>query len=256
VTYIYDGTWDGLMCLIYKTAEDGTVPEEILRGDVERQGLLFEAVRVENDPNIAGATASLLRKRVSGPMWGDIWFAMLSGDAGADLALWHLLERVWRRGRRAELDLADPCIDVVRRAARHTGGEYEKHIGVVRFRDVGGIMYARMEPDCDILPLLAGHFSRRLTDRGWVLHDLRRARAAVCDGTEWYVTDMDPSQAPRVSSGEKMYQDLWRGFYRATTTRERLNYKAQRTHMPRKYWKHLVENPGELHGRSLEPGSA
>ncbi|MDR3231563.1 MAG: TIGR03915 family putative DNA repair protein [Synergistaceae bacterium] len=254
--YIYDGTWDGLMCLIYRTAEDGVVPEAILRNGAEKQGLLFESARVENNSNIAEATASLLRKRVSGPTWGDAWFALLSGDDGADMALWHLLERVWRRGRRAELDLADPCIDAVRRAARHTGGEYEKYLGVTRFKDVGGILYAQIEPGCDVLPLLAGHFSRRLTDRGWVLHDLRRARAAVCRGADWYVTDMDPSQAPRIGSGEQRYQDLWREFYRATTTRERLNYKVQRTHMPRKYWKHLVETPGELHGDSLASGGA
>ncbi|MDR1730765.1 MAG: hypothetical protein LBR61_01590 [Synergistaceae bacterium] len=30
-----------------------------------------------------------------------------------------------------------------------------------------------------------------------------------------------------------------------------MNYKCQRNHMPRKYWKHLTENPGELNGKPL-----
>lgn len=248
MVYIYDGTWDGLMCLVYRTAADRCIPEEILRNEMTEQGLLFEATRIENIPDIAEAVAALFRERVSGPLWSDLWFALLSGSRGIDLELWHVLERVWREGGRAGRDLADPRIDAVRRAALHTGREYEKYLGVVRFQDVGGIFYARIEPDCDILPLLAGHFARRLADQGWVLHDIRRDRAAVYDGKNWCIQNLKMSQIPQITPDEETYQQLWREFYRSTTTRQRLNYKVQWTHMPKKYWKHLVETPGELHG--------
>lgn len=251
MTYIYDGTWDGLMCLVYRTALDENVPEEILRNEAEYQGLLFEVTRIDNDAGVAEATASLLRGRISGAMWSDLWFALLSGDRGVDMALWHTLERVWREGKRAGMDLADPFIDTVRKAALHTGGEYNKYLGVVRFKDVGGIFYAQMEPDCDVLPLLAGHFAGRLADQGWVLHDIRRSRAAVYDGKGWHIEDMQLSRIPQITPEEEAYQELWREFYRSTTTRQRLNYKVQRTHMPKRYWKHLVETPGELHGKTL-----
>ncbi|MDR1730956.1 MAG: TIGR03915 family putative DNA repair protein [Synergistaceae bacterium] len=251
MTYIYDGTWDGLMCLVYRTAEDGLVPEGIFREKTMEQRVLFETTRIENDSALAEATAALLKKRVSGPMWADIWFALLSDDSGIDMALWHVLERSWAMGRRAASDLADPCIDAVRRAARRTGGEYDKYLGLTRFRDTGGILYAEVEPDCDLLPLLGRHFAKRLSDRGWVIHDLRRGRAAIYDGSGWYVADMELSRTPRNGPDEEVFQELWRGFYRATTTRERLNYKCQRNHMPRKYWKHLTENPGELNGKPL-----
>lgn len=249
--YIYDGTWDGLMCLIYRTAEDRRVPQEILRYSDGDQGYLFDITRIENNPGLAEATAALLKRCVSTPMWSEIWFALLSGDKGVDLALWHTLERSWRMGKRAALDLADPCIDTVRRAALHTGGEYNKYLGLVRFQDTGGIFYAQIEPNCDVLPLLADHFAGRLSDQGWVLHDIRRNRAAIYNGKEWHIADLELSQIPHVTPGEQIYQDLWRGFYRSTTTQERLNYKVQRTHMPRRYWKHLVENPGELHTREM-----
>jgi probable DNA metabolism protein len=241
--YIYDGTWDGLMCLIHKTAEDETIPEEILRYDAVKQRLLFESAQVENDPRIAEATASLLQKRVSGPMWAEIWFALLS-DSGAEMAIWHALESAWRRGRRAETDLVDPCIDTVRRAARRTAGEYDKYLGLTRFEDAGGVLYAKVEPDCDVLPLLARHFAARLSDRGWIIHDLRRARAAVFDGKNWRLTNRELPSVSQLTPGEKEYQELWREFFSATTTHQRLNYKVRNTHMPKKYWKHLVETPG------------
>jgi probable DNA metabolism protein len=248
--YLYDGSWDGLMCLVYRTAGDAEFPENVLRRQ-DGQGLLFETAMVETVPEIAEATAAALKKRVSGAMLSDVWFALLSDSRGVDMALLMTLAKVWARGGSAESDLADGHIHAVRRAALRTGAEYNKYLGVTRFKDVGGLFYAELEPDCDVLALLAEHFSARLPDQGWVLHDLRRGKAAVFDARSWFVTDMDlPRRALPVTEEERAYQELWREFYRNTTTRGRLNYNAQRGNMPKKYWKRLVETPGEVRGKS------
>jgi len=242
------------MCLVYKTAEDKTVPEAILRSSDAESGFLFDTVEVENDSEIAQGTASALKKRISCRTLSDAWFALLScdldGDRNVDIALWQVLANVWARGKKVETDLADSSVHVVRKAALRTGYEYNKYLGVVRFRDLGGLFYAEFEPDCDVLTLLADHFSERLSDQSWILHDLRRKRAALYDMRAWVVTDM---QSPILGALEKNdeYQDLWREFYRSTTTTQRLNYKTQRGHMPKKYWKHLTETPGEFHGKGL-----
>ena len=244
--YLYDGSWEGLMCLVHRAAEDKKLPDGVLRRQDSRgQGFLFETVRVETVPKIAEAAAAALKKRVSGVMLSDTWFALLSDSRGIDMAILAALAKVWARGRSAEADLADAHIHAVRRAALRTGAEYNKYLGVTRFRDVGGLFYSELEPDCDVLTLLADHFSARLPDRGWVLHDRRRGKAAVYDTRSWFVTDMDLPQALPVTEEESAYQALWREFYRSTTTRGRLNYKAQRGNMPKKYWKHLVETPRE-----------
>jgi probable DNA metabolism protein len=89
-----------------------------------------------------------------------------------------------------------------------------------------------------------------------VLHDLRRGKAAVYGAKGWVVADMRffsaHAQAPPPTKREKEFQELWREFYRSTTTRERLNYAVQRGNMPKKYWKHLVEAPGEFHGKDAQ----
>ncbi|MDR2176103.1 MAG: TIGR03915 family putative DNA repair protein [Synergistaceae bacterium] len=250
--YLYDGSWDGLMCLVCRTAKDAEFPDGVLRsGDFSGrgQGFLFETARVETVPEIAEATAAALKRRVSGTMLSDAWFALLSDSRGIEMALLKALAKVWARGRRAEADLADGHIHAVRRAALRTGAEYNKYLGVTRFKDVGGLFYSELEPDCDVLTLLAGHFSARLPDRGWVLHDRRRGKAAVYDTRSWFVTDMNLPQPLPVTEEESAYQELWREFYRSTTTRGRLNCKVQRGNMPKKYWKHLVETPGEVRGR-------
>ena len=254
MTYVYDGTWDGLMCLVYKTAEDKAMPDAILRpGDAE-QVFLFGSVIIENNSGIAQATENALKKRISGRLLSDAWFALLScdlnGGRNVDMALWRMLANVWKLGKKAEFDLAGESAGIVRKAALRTGREYNKYLGIVRFRDLGGIFYAELEPDCDVLTLLADHFSERLADQGWILHDLRREKAALYDMKEWIVTDMPPQITDSIEKHDA-YQDLWREFYRSTTTTQRLNYKTQRGHMPKKYWKRLTETPGEFHGKGL-----
>ena len=167
-----------------------------------------------------------------------------------DMALWRMLAYIWKRGTKTEFNLADESTGVVRKAARRTGCEYNKYLGIVRFKDLGGLFYAPLEPDCDVLTLLADHFSARLSDQGWILHDLRRKKAALYNTKAWIVTDMPPP-APGSVEKDDAYQDLWREFYRSTTTAQRMNYKTQRGHMPKKYWKHLTETPGEFHGKGL-----
>ena len=257
MTYIYDGTWDGFMCLVYRIAEDEAVPDAILRPSDAELGLLFDIVTIENNLGIAQATENALRKRISGRMLTYAWFALLScdliGGRNVDMALWRVLADIWKWGKKKEFDLADESIGVVRKAAHRTGHEYNRFLGVVRFRDLGGLFYAELEPDCDVLTLLADHFSARLADQGWILHDLRRKKAAVYNMKTWVVADMPPLVPALAENIEKddAYQNLWREFYRSTTTTQRLNYKTQRGHMPKKYWKHLTETPGELNGKAL-----
>jgi probable DNA metabolism protein len=230
------------------------VPDAILRpGDAE-QGFLFDAVTIVNNSGIAQATANALKRRISDRMLSQAWLALLAcdldGAGNVDIELWRMVANVWKRGRKAEFDLAGESARIVRKAAQHTGYEYNKYLGMVRFRDIGGIFYAELEPDCDVLTLLADHFSARLSDQGWILHDLRREKAALYDMKEWIVTDM-PSRIMGSIEKYDVYQELWREFYRSTTTTQRLNYKTQRGHMPKKYWKHLTETPGEFHGKGL-----
>jgi probable DNA metabolism protein len=240
------------MCLVYRTAADKTAPDAILRPNDAEPGSLFDTITIENNSEIALGTANALKKRASGRMLSDAWFALLScdlsGGQNVDMALWQMLANVWERGRRAEFDLADESAHVVHNAARRTGREYHRYLGLVRFRDLGGLFYAEVEPDCDVIALLADHFSARLPDQGWILHDLRRKKAVLYDTKTWIVADMPPQISGSIEKVGKydVYQDLWREFYRSTTTIQRLNYKTQRGHMPKKYWKHLTEKPGEL----------
>ena len=40
---------------------------------------------------------------------------------------------------------------------------------------------------------------------------------------------------------EKLFQTLWKNYFKSLTIKERINPKLQRQHMPQRFWKYLVE---------------
>lgn len=243
--YLYDGSWNGMMTLVHRTAQDEVFPDDILRTSPGRtEGVLLESAAVPGDPDVAEATAAVLERRVGALRLADACLALMSEEDGIDLAVWRYLSRLWHEGKRASGDLADLCVNTVLRAARRSFRELHRWMGLVRFRDTGGAYYAPFAPECDVLPLLADHFRERLPDR-WVLHDVRRGRAALHEEGRWFLTDAAfSSSALKFTDEEVLCQTLWQEFFRSTAVRERRSAKRQRQFLPKRTWTHLIERPG------------
>jgi probable DNA metabolism protein len=105
-----------------------------------------------------------------------------------------------------------------------------------------GPYYAPMETECDVLSLVARHFLGRMSDQDWIIHDLGRARAALCRGGELYFVAL-PGFDPRLSEREKLCQEMWREYFRTIAVSGRRNPRLQKNFMPMRYWKLLVEEP-------------
>lgn len=243
--YVYDGTWSGMMTLVHRTARDGVFPDDIARfASKVMDGVLLESSAVKTDPSVAEATAAVLERRVGAQQLSEACLALMSEERGIDLAVWCHLSRLWHEGDRAAMDLAAPCAGFVLRAARRSTRELHRWMGLIRFRDAGGVYYASFAPECDVLPLLADHFCGRLPDR-WMLHDVSRGRAALHDRGRWLLTDaVPPARDPGMTREEEACQELWREFFRSTSVKERRSAKRQRQFLPKRTWAYLVERPG------------
>lgn len=242
--YVYDGTWNGMMTLVHRTAREGALPDDILRFSPNgSSGVLLDSTEVRSDPSLAEATAAVLEERLGRRWMSEACLALMSEEKGIDLAVWRCLSRLWKEGARAAADLAAPCMGAVLHAARRSFRELHRWMGLIRFRDVGGVYYAPFAPDCDVLPLLAGHFRSRLPAR-WVLHDTGRGRAALHEAGRWFLTDAALPAHLRITREEEVCQALWQEFFRSTAVRERISAKRQSNFLPRKTWAYLIEKPG------------
>ena len=121
----------------------------------------------------------------------------------------------------------------------------------VRFQEtVEGSYYASFAPLYDVLPLSLPHFRDRFADQQWIIYDLKRNYGFLHDlkTVSRIVFDelkVNPQNGQLhhslLADDEKLFQQLWKQYYKSICIQERKNPKVHRQHLPRRFWKFLPE---------------
>jgi probable DNA metabolism protein len=120
----------------------------------------------------------------------------------------------------------------------------------VRFQKAADdIFFAPIRPIYNALPLTVSHFTDRFADQQWVIYDLKRQFGYyydLCATREITFTEVDDTLREKLdeslmAADEKLFQELWKGYFKALTIKERINPRLQRRHMPVRFWRYLTE---------------
>ena len=137
--------------------------------------------------------------------------------------------------------LAEPSVFAAVECMKKVGLEIHKFHGFIRVMEAeSGALYAPFSPDNDICDLLVPHFRARLPEYPFVLHDVKRKKAAVYDGKNTFVAPLDEAEI-LLSANENAWQALWKRYYNAVNIPSRERLKQMRGYMPVRYWKFLPE---------------
>ena len=110
------------------------------------------------------------------------------------------------------------------------------------------VFVAECEPATFCLPLIAEHFVERLPNQLFVIFDRKRKIYVVhLPGGQWTMQTYNP-RLDESSCYETAFESLWQKYYKTMAIPERINPKLQMSNMPKRYWKYLVEEPGEGKG--------
>ncbi len=241
----YDGSFKGFLCAVADCLERGDgQPEFAADGDRQAGGLfagdMHETVTVRE-------SAVAFRKRFVGAVSQDAFatarYAFHSRKPGIEQLLWRYFRLGFQVGGRLCQMLTEEPVYSVGRFARQVSHEAHKFKGFVRFSEVAdGFLYARIEPQADLLTLIAPHFVERVGDRPWMIHDLRRSQAAIFDLKSWrLVREIVLAGEPGLSEAEHEYAALWQRYFQRHAIVERHNSGLQQKHVPLRYRKHLTE---------------
>ncbi len=243
--YIYDGSFEGFLCAVAHGLDTEAVQLEFAAATDNRNLSLFCGEEFEV-PTVR-ETALNFRKRfitaVSREAFATVRYAFHSRQPGIETLLWRYLSLGLETGRSLDSMLTREPVRSVHGIARRVAREAHKFKGFVRFREVSdGFLYAAIEPDFDILPLIASHFTTRIGDRPWVIHDLKRAQAAAFDGQTWrLVQGIEQKRTPALTDEEQAFTMLWQRYFKHLAIDSRCNPKLQQQHVPLKYRTHLTE---------------
>ena len=242
VAYIYDGSFHGLMSLCFDLLRGDVTDCEILREE-PREALLFsDYVGVDTDHRKAGALMRAIQERVSPDTYKRVLLCYLSEVPNAEELILNYLAFAREQGGAVDdfctHDAVKPVIHVSEKVLR----EWHRMLGLLRFRKTGeGIFYAPMEPDHNILPLISPHFAERMSGERWIICDTKRGIASHYVNGSWEIVNFELTGDPHFGESEHLFQEMWASYFETIAIKERKNKKLQRSFVPQRYWKNLVE---------------
>jgi probable DNA metabolism protein len=240
-TYTYDGSFEGFLTALALAAEKNQPGSAIAKETAAEAGLFSEFFSVASDPEKASEARDLVESRGSAESWQHVRFAFLSEASGSETAILEYVKLLVQKGPIADSMLADSRVKKVHGLAASVGGEAHRFKGFVRFKELADkTLYAKIEPDHNLLPLLVPHFRARLGTFNWVIHDARRNNAALYFKGKLVYAPL--AAATILEDGkEAEVQALWKHFFKTAAIKERINPKLQRQNVPLKYRKNLTE---------------
>ncbi|TCJ17890.1 DNA metabolism protein [Flaviaesturariibacter flavus] len=253
-TVLYDGSFEGWLCAVFDVFDYKFEAVDLCRRD-RFQGTIFGAV---HEARFLEAHAQRvwrgLQRKLSAEGLQAVSQCFLADEAGIANTLLRYVSYVFASEGSVEQDFSHPDVLAVSQVARKVWKEQHRMEAFVRFQKTAdGLYYALIEPDHDVLPLIAKHFTTRYADQRWLIYDGRRRYGIHYDGARTHAVEIQFSEAAAggrevaavYDPEEAFYQQLWRQYFKSVNIAARKNTRLQVQHMPRRYWKYLVEKqPG------------
>lgn len=241
IYYLYDGTFPGLLTALYEAFYSSKAPDKILRKTDYKDNLFAEKVNIRTDQNKADKVYNAIKKKISSPSLKIVYYSFLSELKDVEILIYYYLKLGFKMGSKVENYIIDEKILKLVQVRDKVARERHRLLGLIRFRKLNKqLFYAPIEPDYNIVTLLAPHFSSRLPDQNWIIHDLKREIAVIYNQREWVLTGLSKREV-MYDQEELFYQDLWREFFNSIVIKNRKNSSLQRQFMPKRYWKYLIE---------------
>lgn len=250
---VCENTLEGILTAVYRAYEWRLAPLHTRVQAGEADLCLFAAYReVETDAALAKKVADTVRRRFGAEAWEDICYAAAAEDEGKGQAVYQTIAAGLAGEIKGRL-MAGLANDHVRRTfelSRYVHHEAHRMHMFLRFREVeGNILFARIEPDANVLEFIMPHFADRFPLESFVIVDTRRGLAGIHGaGKEWFLVRMEErvkeqfeSLAGHYSEGELEMGELFRHFCHSLGIEERRNLKLQQQFLPLKYRSFMTE---------------
>lgn len=251
VVFTFDETFDGLLSCIFRSYSDKTVPERVCSENNLQGDFTVEFVNIKTDPTEAERVRKGIIKTASWRAYYLAYTAFMSDLEDIYTSVFNFIRLSFEYKKNVLNLLKNDSVLAVEKGSYRATHEADKLKGFLRFRELeGGIMYSEIEPCCNILEILAHHFADRFPLMPFVIKDVKRGLSAAYNG-DIILTELPLENIPEISHDEEEYQKLWRQFVDSVNIKERKNPKCQRTMMPKKYWKHMLETQPDTKKRGV-----
>jgi probable DNA metabolism protein len=247
-TLFYDGSFEGLLTAVFEIYDLKLQNIKIEKGEWLSTALFENVIKVVTDQNRAGRVLQGLKQRLSPSGVQRLYAAHMAAMEGEDINIIGYIKYVFDSQQNIEEDYGNKYVLRVAEMIRMIRREKHRMEAFIRFQKLQDeTFYAAVEPDFNVLPLLAKHFKNRYTDQKWIIYDMRRNYGMFYDlyNVEFITLDFATARPDNVISSytedEGLYQNLWKNYFKSVNIPARKNTKLHMRHIPKRYWRFLTE---------------
>lgn len=251
IIFRYDKTFEGLLTAVFDAYSRRTFPD-VLLGEGEPLPLFYEEeVTIYTDAAKCNRVWTGLQKKISASALSFVTLPWLSELPEVDMLLFRYIRKAIDSPVSIELNFGDPVVLEVSKIWKKVNNERLRIMQFLRFQKAAdGTFFAAVEPIYNVLSLVIPHLKDRFADQCWLLYDLKREYGYYYDLHDVTEVRFEEKQAHHLSGlldeelmdeNEKLFQQLWKTYFKSIAIKERINPRLHRQNMPVRFWKYMTE---------------
>ncbi|GAA4274051.1 TIGR03915 family putative DNA repair protein [Aquimarina gracilis] len=246
---LYDGTFDGFLCSVFMAYEQ-KISAPIIRKKTQTNNQLFTiSEQVVTQKDKAERVWNGFKKKTNLSEQRDFFKAFLSEIKGVENTLLSYMRSTFTKETNNNIDFSNKDILKISQVARMVGREKHRMEAFVRFQLIkDGLYVATVSPDFNVLPLITHHFKDRYADQKWLIFDTARKYGIYYDLHSVEIVTFENLKGIDINTIKNHYanqevdsQKLWSTYYENVNIKSRKNTKLHHQHLPKRYWKYLIE---------------
>ena len=253
IIFVFDNTFEGLLTSVFEAYSRRVFPDALFPEGEPLPLFHDEVFTVITEEEKAKRVWRGLQKKLSSGALSCLAQCWLAEEAETPMLLFRYIRKAVDAPRSIETNFADPDVLEFSRMWKRVDWERLRMLQFIHFQKAAdGTFFAAVEPEKNALPLAIDHFKDRFADQPWLIYDIKRAYGFYYDLKEVrQVTFEEGSREGHLVTGmldeslmdkdEKLFQQLWKTYFKAICIKERLNPRKHKQDMPVRYWKHMTE---------------
>ena len=235
--YLYDGTKEGFLTAFVTSFQDKNA---LLASSRIQLQIGAKPLIVETDFCVAKRAEERLTSFDRDCMH-DLDRLLRSGDCDRDQTVLRYFRFLAEKKRSVWNMLSESAVIAAYECIQRVNIEIHRMKGFVRFTEsASGALYAPISTDHEIFDLILPHFRARMPRFPFVIHDVKRKKAAVYDGQHTFIAPLDNAEI-LLSENELQWQSRWKKYFQSVNIPERERLKQQRGYLPVRYRKLMPE---------------
>jgi len=240
VVAIYDGSFEAFLTLVHDVYYK-KITLEVIKKEGAEIALFDELYEVRVDEQKSEAVLEALQKKFTKENFERILHIFMCDTRDFEMDLLCYIVTGFKSQKELQ-NINTPCIFKLHAMQKEFFHVYHKMSGFLRFEElVDETLYAKLEVKYNVLSLLGKHFSKRLNNQNYIIHDIKRELAFVHTKEFKGVQKVADFDLPTHSASEEKFQKLWKTFFKSVAIKSRENKKLQRQTVPFLYRTYMSE---------------